>query len=58
MNDKITEAPEAASGKERDREVSDRELDKVAGGSPGGGDSSSGSRWNYDNATGRRARRD
>ena len=60
MSDKIREAPDTAAAEERNREMSDKELDKVTGGDHGGGGhriSSFHRRWRYDDATGQWVRR-
>lgn len=63
MSDKIKETPEAVRSEDRNREMSDKELDKVTGGDHGGSGrriSSAGSfsdRWRWDDATGQFVRR-
>ena len=61
MTHKITEAPEAVSKEGRNREMSDKELDKVTGADHGGGGRRISSfnldDWHYDSATGRFTRR-
>lgn len=61
MTDKTREAPEAVSEEGRNREMSDKELDKVTGGDHGGGGRRISSfdlaDWDYDPTTGRFTRR-
>lgn len=61
MTDKTREAPEAVSEEGRNREMSDKELDKVTGGDHGGGGRRISSfnldDWNYDSTTGQFTRR-
>ena len=61
MTDKIKEAPKSMSEEGRNREMSDKELDKVTGGDHGGGgrriSSFNMADWDYDPTTGRFTRR-